>query len=416
MRTLIKSISLAAITLFSGAAVLKAQNINGGNQNILGQRRVITTAVPFLVITPDTRAGGMGDAGVAVSPDANTIHWNPAKLAFMPHSAGFSVSYTPWLRQLVPDISLSYLAGYKKIDKFSGIGGSLRYFSLGDIQFTDNFGNDLRSYRPYEMAADLAYARKLSDHFSMALAGRFIYSDLAGKTPLGSGQSTSPGVSFGADVAGFYTNEIKISEKKTDLNFGFNISNMGPKISYTNNTQRDFIPTNLRLGGYANMHIDEFNEIALALDFNKLLVPTNPIYKFDSTGQIMRNPDGTYDLEKGRDPNQPVIAGMFSSFTDAPGGFKEELREINPSIGVEYWYDKQFAGRLGYFYEHPTKGNRQYFTVGAGIKYNVFSFDFAYLIPARSQKSTGRSPLDNTLRFTLQFNFDGKASKSGKNK
>ncbi|MCX6350867.1 MAG: type IX secretion system outer membrane channel protein PorV [Bacteroidetes bacterium] len=375
---------------------------------LLSGRRVITTAVPFLIITPDTRSGGMGDVGVAISPDANTIHWNPAKLAFMEHDGGMSISYTPWLRSLVPDISLSYISGYYKIDKLSGFGGSLRYFSLGDIQFTDNFGNDIKTYRPYEFATDLAYARKLSDYFSIGVAGRFIYSDLAGKTPIGNGSTTKPAVGFGGDFSGYYARPIKIQDKKADLGLGFNISNIGPKVTYTNETQRDFIPINMRLGSYLNYHIDEFNEIAIALDFNKLLVPTNPVYALDSLGNIKRNPQGQPVIEHGRDPKQPVIQGMLQSFYDAPGGFREELREYNPSIGIEYWYDKQFAGRAGYFYEHPTKGSRQYATVGLAVRYNVFTIDFSYLFATNGQKTTTRNPLDNTLRFSLQFNFDGK--------
>jgi hypothetical protein len=392
-----------------------AQQIGTGNVNLAGQRNVITTSVPFLAITPDARSGAMGEVGVALPGDANSIYWNPAKLAFMQHDGGMSVSYTPWLRSLVPDISLSYLSGYYKIDKLSGFGASLRYFSLGDIQFTDNFGNDLKLYRPYEFATDLAYARKLSEHFSIGVAGRFIYSDLAGKTPIGNGaSSTAPAIGFGGDVSGYYTKQLKVSGYKADLGLGFNISNMGPRITYTNETTRDYIPINMRIGSYYNLHIDEYNEIAFAFDLNKLLVPTPPKYALDGSGNPIRDPNtGQYVVSAGKDPNRPVIEGIITSFYDAPGGGAEEIKEINPSFGVEYWYDKQFAGRMGYFYEAATKGNRQYLTLGAGVKYNVLTIDFSYLITTNGQTTTQRNPLDNTLRFTLMINFDKK--KKGKN-
>lgn len=408
-----KRILLYAVTmLLTGISGIEAQVKN--TSQLLGQRNVITTAVPFLSITPDSRAGAMGDAGVATSPDANTIAWNPAKLAFMDHQGGISVSYTPWLRSLVPDISLSYLSAYYKIDKLSGFGASLRYFSLGDIQFTDNFGNDLRQYRPYEFAMDLAYARKLSENFSIGIAGRFIYSDLAGKTPLGNGSVTAPAIGFGGDVSAYYTKHVKISGTKVDYAYGMSISNMGPKITYTNETQRDYIPINMKIGTYYNLHIDEYNEIAIAVDLNKLMVPTNPIYKKDSLGNPMRDPQtNALVIDRGQDPNRPVIAGMFTSFADAPGGFSEEMAEINPSIGLEYWYDKQFAGRLGYFYEAPTKGNRQYLTLGAGLKYNVLTIDFSYLVTTNGQTTTQRNPLDNTLRFTLKLDFDKRKKEKG---
>ena len=381
---------------------------------LLGQRNVITTAVPFLIITPDAAGGAMGDVGAATPPDAASMHWNPAKLAFMPHDGGISVSYTPWLRSLVPDISLSYLSGYYKIDKLSGFGASLRYFSLGDIQFTDNFGNDLKQYRPYEFATDGGYARKLSDNFSIGVAGRFIYSDLAGKTPLGNGSDTKPAVGFGGDISGYYTKEMKVSGYKSNLGLGFDISNMGPRITYTASTEKDYIPINLRVGSYFNFHIDDYNEIAVAFDLNKLLVPTPPSYKLDQYGNTIPDPvTGLPEIAQGQDPNRPVLQGMFSSFYDAPGGLSEEIKEINPSLGIEYWYDKQVAGRMGYFYEAPSKGNRQYLTLGMGVRYNILTLDFSYLITTNGQNTTQRNPLDNTLRFTLTLSFD-KKKKGGK--
>ncbi len=377
---------------------------------LLGQRNVITTAVPFLMITPDAASGAMGDVGVATNPDENCMHWNPAKLAFMPHDGGISVSYTPWLRSLVPDISLSYLSGYYKIDKLSGFGASLRYFSLGDIQFTDNYGNDLKQYRPYEFATDLGYARKLSDNFSIGVAGRFIYSDLAGKTPIGNGSSsTQPAIGFGGDISGYYTKAMKVSGYNANLGLGFDISNLGPKITYTNDASRDYIPINMRVGGYFNFHIDDYNELAIALDLNKLLVPTPPAYKLDQYGNPILDPvSGQPELSAGMDPNRPVLQGIFTSFYDAPGGLSEEIKEINPSVGLEYWYDKQVAGRMGYFYEAVQKGGRQYLTLGGGVRYNILTLDFSYLITTNGQNTTQRNPLDNTLRFTLALHFDKK--------
>jgi hypothetical protein len=402
------SLLLTGLFLINKATAQKFSSADGAHTG------VVTTTVPMLLITPDARSGGMADAGVAISPDANAMHWNPAKLAFEPNDLGVSITYTPWLRQLVPDISLSYLSMYKKIDKLSGFGASLRYFSLGDITFTDNTGHEIRNYRPNEFALDAGYARKLSDHFSIGIAGRFIYSDLTGNLTVQSGESTRPAVDFAGDISAYYTKKIKIKGTDADLAFGGNISNMGGKITYTDAAHRDFIPTNLKLGGYLNLHINEFNDLGFALDFNKLLVPTPPIYRLNYLGT-----DDSLDknnqpvIYKGKDPNVPVIQGMIQSFYDAPGGFSEEFSEINPSIAIEYWYAHQFAGRMGFFYEDPTKGNRQYLTFGVGVRYTVFNIDLSYLVPTNGAKTVIRSPLENTLRFTLAFNFDkGKVKKT----
>lgn len=408
MKKIIRPILLSGLLLAGFTA--KAQI---SLDELLGQQRVLTTTVPFLAITPDSRSGGMGDVGVAISPDANTLHWNPAKLAFMPNDMGFSLTYTPWLSNIVDDISLSYLSGYKKIDELSGFGASLRYFSLGDITFTNEVGEFVKTHRPYEMAVDAAYARKLSKFFSIGIAGRFIYSNLAGQMTMQSGTSTKAGYTFAGDVSGYYTKDIKISDKAATLNFGGNISNMGGKITYTNAADRDFIPINMRLGSALNLKLNDYNEIAFALDFNKLLVPTNPVYKVDSAGAVIINPrTGKPEVAEGQDPDKPVITGMIQSFYDAPNGFKEEIQEINPSIGIEYWYAKQFAGRVGYFYEHRNKGNRQYLTLGVGVRYNVLGLDVAYLVPTNTANSVSRSPLENTLRFTLSFNLDPKKGNS----
>jgi len=348
------------------------------------------------------------------------MHWNPSKLAFGKELSGnefeISIGYSPWLKAIVPDINLAYLSGYKQIDEFQSIGVALKYFSLGNITFTNASGNTVREFKPNEFSLDIAYARKLSDRFSVGLTGKYIYSNLTGGTPA-LGQSTKAGLAGAVDLSGFYTNDdIDLGGMDAILSAGFNISNLGNKISYTNTTaERDFLPTNLKLGTALTMDFDEFNRFTAALDLNKLLVPTPPVY----------DPNDPTSVLVGSDPNVGVISGIFQSFTDAPGFIlpdengnvltdadgnpvvqkgsvlKEELREVNLSLGTEYWYSGQFAVRAGFFYEHPTKGNRQFVTLGAGLKYNVFALDLSYLIP-----TTQRNPLANTLRFTLRFNFE----------
>jgi len=362
-------------------------DLSGGDLN------TITTAVPFLLISPDSKAGAMGDVGVATAPDANSMHWNPAKLAFVDDDMGFSMSYVPWLRALVPDINLSYLAGYRKLNDNEAIGLELRYFSLGDITFTDIVGNTLGQYKPSEFALGTSYSRKLSDNFSLAISGRYIYSNLTGGQSAG-GIPTVAGQSIAADIAGYYTNPIRLAGKDFDLAIGGNISNIGSKISYTETSVKDFIPINLRLGTAIGTEFDDYNKMSFAFDINKLLVPTQP---------ANYNPnDKTWT--KGMDPEVSVVNGIFQSFWDAPAGAKEEFREINYSIGTEYWYANQFAIRAGYFFEHELKGGRKFFTFGSGVKYNVFALDFSYLINA-SRSINGNNPLANTMRFTLVFDF-----------
>jgi len=391
----IVSANLFATGAGTGNTLSSPYQYNGGNIN------TITTAVPFLLITPDARSGGMGDVGAATPGDANSIHFNASKLAFAEEKMSFAVSYTPWLRQLVPDINLAYLSGYYKIKKDQVIAGSLRYFSLGDITFTDVVGNTIGQFRPNEFALDLAYARKLSSNFSGALAGRYIYSNLTNGVSVG-GAETHAGQSFAVDLSGYYRKPIKLNGKKSDFAVGLNISNLGAKISYSSSIKRDFLPSNLKLGTALTVQLDDYNTLTIAVDANKLLVPTPPVYAVDSKGAPIIDPaTGNQVILAGQDPNRGVASGIFGSFSDAPGGAKEELKEINYSTGLEYWYDKQFAVRAGFFYEDPTKGNRKYFTLGAGVKYNVFGLDFAYLIPTDQ-----RNPLENTLRFTLFFNFD----------
>tara|TARA_B110000240_G_scaffold4921_1_gene5526 strand:+ start:763 stop:1977 length:1215 start_codon:yes stop_codon:yes gene_type:complete len=378
-------------SIFSiGTLSVFAQGGLQSKESLLGQRNVITTAAPFLLISPDSRGAAMGDLGVATSADANSIHWNASKLAFIEGDAGISLSAAPWLRQLVPDVWFYYMSGYKKIDKQSTVAMSLRYFTLGDIQFTDNNGNSNGNYEPKEFALDGAYARKLSDNLSLGIALRFIFSDLARGQVGTSGAEIKAGIAGAGDVSATYKNDMKIGERDFDYSIGGNISNIGNKITYTTEANRDFIPVNLRLGTFWNTQIDEYNEIGFGVDFNKLLVPT-PQYTYDSLGNI----DGRV-IDDG-----PLIQGMLSSLGDAPGGFREELKEFTYSIGLEYWYAKQFALRAGYFHEAETKGARQYATFGAGLKYKVFQIDAAYLQPF-----SRRHPLQNTIRFSLLFDID----------
>jgi hypothetical protein len=366
------------------------------------QLNTITTAVPFLSIAPDSRAGAMGDAGVASSPDANSMHWNIAKLAFIEKESGISISYSPWLRALVPDISLSYVSAYKKLGDKSAIGGSLRYFSLGDIKFTNEQGDAIGDFNPAEYAIDLGYSQKFGRRFSGGIAARYIHSNLTGGISV-QGQNTQAGNSFAVDFGVFYTTEeTEVFGQDAILNLGMNISNIGAKISYTDDAIKDFIPINMRLGQSLTFLMDDHNSISILTDVNKLLVPTPPVYATDEGGQpIIDEITGEPTIESGKSPDVPIVTGMFQSFNDAPGGFSEELREFNISAGLEYWYNKQFAVRTGYFNEHATKGNRKYITAGLGLKLSVFSIDFSYLVALTQQ-----NPLANTVRFSLKFDFD----------
>lgn len=361
--------------------------------NLLGQINTITTAVPFIMISPDARAGGMGDQGVASGPDVNSIHWNAAKLAFAENKVAFGVSYTPWLRALVNDMFIAYLSGYTKLKGDQTIGASLRYFSLGNITFTDVNGNTIRDFKPNEFAFDVAYSRKLSENFSGGITLRFIHSNLTGGTQV-EGQDSKAGNTASADVSVYYQKEIELGNKDAVFMSGLNISNIGAKISYTESGVKNFIPTNLRLGPGLKINLNEYNDLSFMLDINKLLVPTPPIYTQDSANSAENI------VLYGQNPDVSVAQGIFQSFSDAPNGFQEELQEINIGFGMEYWYDKQFAFRGGYFYENKLKGNRKYFTLGAGLRYNVFGIDLAYLIPTDQ-----RNPLENTLHFTLTFDF-----------
>jgi hypothetical protein len=386
-----KSIAVIAACIF---LVNVAYSQNNDTPNYLGQTNTITTAVPFLLIAPDARSGAMGDAGVSSTPDASSMHWNPAKYAFIESKAGFSASYSPWLRAIVSDINLAYVAGYYRLDDRSAIAASLLYFTLGDITFTDIQGSTIGNYRPNEFSIDATYSRKFSDSWSGAVAARYINSNLTQGVNV-AGQATKPGQSVAADVAVYHQSELDWRDfEYAEFAFGINISNIGTKISYSDaTTEKDFIPTNLRFGPRLTLDLDDYNRLSFMIDVNKLLVPTPPIY--DSTGNTQPE-----NIIAGKDPNVSVVEGMIQSWYDAPNGFEEEMREFYFATGVEYWYNKVFAVRGGFFYEDKLKGNRKYFTLGAGLKYNVFGLDFSYLIPLEQQ-----NPLENTLRFTLTFDF-----------
>jgi len=357
---------------------------------------VVTTAVPFLRISPDARSGGMGDLGVATSPDANSGLWNIGKVAFNESKGGISASYTPWLKQLVNDVYLTSIAGYYKFDENQALSSSLRYFSLGDIQFTDGTGQSIGSYRPREFGFDIGYSRKLSKQNGIGVALKYINSNLAGGT-VTSGATYKAGNAVAADIAYYHDGKSDVGNGWT---WGVALTNLGSKIAYTDNAdQRDFIPANLGIGGTYNKNFNTQNKITVGIDINKLLVPTPPVEPYTQA-----------DLDNYR--SQSVISSWFTSFTDAPGGFSEELKEFQVSLGAEYWYNNQFALRVGYFYEDKTKGNRRYFTMGLGLKYNLFGLNFSYLLPSGS--GVNQNPLSNTLRFSIMFDLDGSSSSNAK--
>lgn len=368
-----KIIACASL-LFAGVNVgVQAQSTTGG-QDI----KAITTAVPFLMICPDSRSGGLGDAGVAIADNANATHWNLSGLAFTDKKFGIGLSYTPWLRQLVPDINLSYLSGYYNMGERAGvIASSLRYFSLGNIIFTDENAVEYGRFNANEFAWDAGYTRKVTENFAAGVGLRFIYSNLAANASV-DGFTTKPGISVAGDINMLYNKDFEYGGLPMNLRWGLNISNIGSKISYTNSSNKDFIPTNLRLGAAYKFALDDYNSLTATVDVNKLMVPT-----------------------EGGQSDKTLIDGMFTSFADAPGGFSEELKEFNLSTGIEYWYNDLFAARAGLFLEDATKGNRKFVTLGLGVKYSFFGLDFAYLASLRQNH-----PLQNTLRFSLNFAFD----------
>lgn len=380
---------LLLLVLTTALNSVYSQPINIGD--LAGTLNSIRVAVPFLVIAPDSRAGAMGDVGAASAPDVYSQHWNPAKYAFADKEWGAALSYTPWLRNLINDINLTYLVGYVKLDKQQSVSATLLYFSMGDITFTNDQNQIMQQHNPNEFAFDIAYSRLFADKLSGAIAFRYIRSDLTGGFAQQGQPSAKAGSAVAADVSIYYQTPLSINQKDSEAAFGLNISNIGNKLSY-NDEKKDFIPINMRLGGRFTTKLDEYNSVSFLLDINKLLVPTPPIRDQDDPSIILY----------GRESEVPVPTGMFQSFFDAPGGFKEELHELSFSAGTEYWYSGQFAIRAGYFYEHETKGNRKYFSLGAGLKYNVFNLDFAYLIPSAGQSN----PLANTMRFSLSFEFE----------
>ena len=404
-----KKTSLLVLIVLLVSSQIQAQSMSQLSGKELN---TITTAVPFLQIAPDSRGGAMGDVGCATSADINSQAYNPAKYVFNKNTFGISVSYSPWLRNLVSDINLLYLSTYWRMTEMDAIAFSLRYFSLGDIQFTDDMGNPTMQENHNEFALDFTYSRKLIDELSIALTPRFIYSNLTAGQYV-NGQETRPGLAGAADLSLFYEQELKAKKLESSiLRAGFCISNMGNKMSYSSGTlRRDFLPTNLKIGLGYEMGFDEYNKLAITGEVNKLLVPTNPVYQTDSiTGRIIYDQYNNPVILSGRDPDVSVPQGMIQSFYDAPGighngvnasVFAEEMAEIIWALGAEYSYRDLFFVRLGYFHENKYKGNRQFLSMGVGLKYNVFNIDVSYLFTTNGQTH----PLANTLRFTLSFDF-----------
>lgn len=364
--------------------------VAGRAEDKISEFNPVDHAVISQTIAPDARAAGMGDVGVATDPDVASQYWNPAKYPFCISRAGVSLNYTPWLRQLVNDIDLAYVAGYYRIGDYSAVSGSLRYFSLGEVM--TSMDDNAMTVNPYEMSIDVAYSLMLSDYFSIAAAIRWIYSDLRYDYT----EDSSPASAFAADLALYYNNYFMMGSRECQLGLGMNISNVGSKISYYGDDRSQFLPANLRIGAALMVPIDEYNRFTIAADANKLLVPTVPVQnEGESSAEYQSRVIDEYS-------DVSSIAGIFKSFSDAPGGFKEEMQEIQWSVGAEYVYHDQFSLRAGYHHESENKGNRKYFTVGGGFRMSVFSLDVGYVI------STAQSnPLDQTLRFSLAFDMDG---------
>lgn len=379
-----KKLALAFLVLLSIS--VRGQSVKGGS-TLLGSdttNKVITTAVPFLGITPDARAAGMGEAGVATTPDVASGYWNAAKLAFIDKGSGGSLSYTPWLGKIINDMKIIYLSGFYKINRQQAVAASMKYFDLGDVQFNQgpNTNDQLGRYNPREFAFDVTYSRILTEHMSIGGSLRYIHSNLTGYLQTNSFDAR-PGNSVAVDIGFYYRKPIVW--KNSDLALGATITNLGGKISYSDANNKDFLPTNLRIGSYYKIELDPMNTIAFALDFNKLMVPS------------------PYVGSKSK----PMLSGVLGSFTDATGGFSEEIAEITTSLGTEYWYNNTFAGRLGYFYEAKSKGNRQYLTAGTGFRYNKFGLDIAYMVPTNGRENA----LAETLRFTIMMLFEKKVKK-----
>lgn len=394
MRATALKLTVGAILL--GSSTLHAQQ----------KLNVVTTAVPFLRISPDARAGGMGELSVATNPDAASSYFNLGKVPFNEERGGINLTYTPWLKKFVNDVYMASASGYYKVDENSAISASLRYFSLGNIQFTDENGNALSEGRPREFGVDFGYSRKLSPRTGIGVGLKYIHSNLAGNTTIGS-TSYKPGNAVAGDIGLYHNRQNSVGQGWA---FGLALTNLGSKIAYTNNAQqKDFIPANFAIGTTYTFVFNESNKLMFGVDFNKLLVPTPPDFVENPTNDSATNAQNQQRATDYR--NKSVVGSWFSSFGDAPGGFSEELREWQISTGAEYWYNNQFALRAGYFYEDKTKGNRRYFTAGVGLKYSSFGLNFSYLVPSGGN-SVNQNPLSNTLRFSLMFDLGGSKSSS----
>jgi hypothetical protein len=384
---------LSSVLPFLTCTRSEAQNLTTGQEV---RYNPITTAVPFLTITPDSRQGAMGDAGAATSPDANSQHWNPSKYAFINDQYGLSLSYTPWLRQLTGDINLAYLAGYYKPDGLQTIGTSLRYFSMGSIRQTDRTGTFLSTANPNEFALDVSYSRKLSEVFSGGVAIRYIRSDLSGGSAgtMSGTVAYSAGNAFATDVSFYYHNRLGGEASANWVSAGVNFSNIGSKVSYNQGSTKEFLPANMRLGTTFTTELTDSSSFSFSVDLNKLMVPT-------PSNVYTTRTDGTVLVTEDTNSGKSVISSIFGSFGDAPGGMKEELQEITWSLGAEYWYKRRFALRGGYFNESQNKGNRKYFSAGVGVKIKTCNIDLSYLIPVQKN-----NPLANTIRLSVLFNIN----------
>ena len=379
------------VPVFSQSTILSGQDTS---------RRPIITAVPFLLISPDSRGSAMGETGVATSPDVNSVHWNNAKLAFIDKKYGFGMSYVPWLGKIVDDMSVSYLSGFYKLDQVQTVGLSMKYFDLGEIQLTDNQGLSLGVENPKELSTAFTYSRKLTNDLSIGGSARYIWSNLTGS--ISNYSDAKAGNSFSVDLGVYYNKEISLVNRTSELSFGSHISNIGGKITYGSSKSLDFIPVNLRVGTSLKTFLDQYNSITLAIDLNKLMVPSPPIYEVDINGNYVIDPTTNQaKILKGKNPNRSVLSGIFSSFSDAPDGFSEEIKEVTISTGLEYWYREIFSFRGGYFLENMDKGGRKFLTLGLGIKYNNLGIDFSYLSTPQNDH-----PLAETMRFSLSFLFD----------
>jgi hypothetical protein len=401
--TAIASIAILNHTTFGQGGANPVQTneyLNNRLNELNSDLRPVQSAVPFLMIAPDARSAAIGDQGVATSPDAYSTYWNAAKICHSKEDYGFAITYNPWLRKIINDMSLANLSGYYRLRKEDAIGINLTYFDLGAITFTDQTGAVIQDFRPNEFSLGAMYSRLLGKGFSTGVGLKYIYSNLAGNISNNGNIQARPAQAAAADIGIYYTNDIYMFDNDFNLTLGAAIANIGNKVSYSNTSRADFLPTNLRVGSTLTYNIDEYNKFSLMVQASKLLVPSSQIVPVrDSTGAII-----DYRLQV---PNKSLVNGIFSSFGDAPGGFREEMQEIMLHGGLEYWYDDMFAIRGGYFYENPKKGNRNYFTVGFGIRYNVIGIDLSYLVA-----TTVSNPLAETLRFAINFNFNKPKTKA----